>query len=745
VAQPSTSGSEFGGRAHGGPPGIESLFSIMGDGFQVLRPKRIASDDSSGGGDIDCVVFGLDRAWPLRAPGRVSITNCLNYDITAWYWIVDIDGEVVALDILDDPCGLGKYGFPTERLRNQPTEAGSSAVRAAYLASKRIYKGDLSPGAWEHISDMARSDPGTYQTVLTAIFGKALAKHLAALAHGNLSPSKSVAVRARRTQQFRRFRTLPRLIKIAFLSIRRVYKRLIEPTGLVVTIVGPDGTGKSTLVKGLVTATESLFRTTTTIHWRPGLLPRPGRLVGKALPDATSPHSRPPHGALASYALLTYFWTDFFLGGWLSTSLYRLRSGLVLVERGWDDIAVDSRRYRIRVRKGSVHFLGRFLPKPDVVLALEGSTLALLERKSEISASEMNRQMALWRSEATRGNYWFLDVEHSPDEVAAKARATLVNFLETRAISRVGQGWINIQESGSPRWVIPRGRGRASSSCLFLYQPVTAKSRAVWRLAYLAARLGMLNLVPRGSPPSKEVREILAPHLSPGGRFALMRSTHPSRYVAWLVDRNGQAEAVAKIALDPDGKAALAAEALSLERLSHHLPAPIRSPRVLFKDDGLIVSEPIKWTMRKRPWYLDEELAFALGRFYGAAQSREKGFSHGDFAPWNLLKCGSEWVLIDWENGGVSGPFQDPFHFLVQGHILLGQPSRDEIYKGLNGIGWVGAALKSYAEGANLPAEFAQAGLERYLLSPPPDGKSGSPYELRARHSLLEGLTSGAT
>ena len=67
-----------------------------------------------------------------------------------------------------------------------------------------------------------------------------------------------------------RRRTPRRFALRAWFEAARVVRRLGRPTGLLVSVVGPDGTGKTTLADGLESATDGLFRGTRRLHLTPG-------------------------------------------------------------------------------------------------------------------------------------------------------------------------------------------------------------------------------------------------------------------------------------------------------------------------------------------------------------------------------------------------------------------------------------------------------------------------------------------
>jgi hypothetical protein len=203
------------------------------------------------------------------------------------------------------------------------------------------------------------------------------------------------------------------------------------------------------------------------------------------------------------------------------------------------------------------------------------------------------------------------------------------------------------------------------------------------------------------------------------GTFSAAKCNRYGRFVLLLWTRSGRPGAVVKVALDDDGKLALAREAANLERLGHLLTVPLSAPKLLSSDDGVLVLAPVAWRPRRRPARLPEEVAFALGEFFRARASASRqgfGLAHGDASPWNLLRTPAGWVLIDWEHASDSAPpFHDLFHFLVHAHSLMGRPARHEILAGLEARGWVGGAIAAYARGAALAPESAPCYLASYL------------------------------
>lgn len=691
------------------------------------------------GGDIDVVASGVPRWWPLGLQGA-RLCQILRYDVTGWYWILDVDGRPIAVDTLVDPRGIGKYAFPirASEARLQDLEPAPPAVRAAYLALKRLRKGDRSTRAWAAIAGLAGEDPAGTTRLLTEALGNRAGRALADASLQGHPPDPRSWRRLRGRQRRARIRGVRGGVELAWAMAARWVGRIVQPSGLVVAVVGPDGAGKSTLAERLPEATSGLFRRSTRVHFRPGLLPSRASLRGETGP-VTEPHALPSRGAVASLLFLGYHFADWLLGGWMLLEPRRRRSDLVVLERGWWDLAVDPRRYRVGLPPALVEALGRVLPKPDLVLVLDAPAAVMHARKPELPTEELERQRRAWHKlRIPRAEKVVLDATRPVEEVLAGAREAVVVHLERRAVRRLAAGWVNLSGRSAPRWWVPRGPAAAARSGLAVYQPVTPRGRAGWEAARALARLGGFRLLPRGEAPPREVRVRLAPHLSPGTTYAVMRANHTGRYVALLVGEDGRARAVAKVATTPEAEEALRREARAIATWGGLLRPPLRAPSILAEGDGVLLLEAVTFRARRRPWVLPPAVARAVG-----ALERE-GVSHGDLAPWNLLEGEGGYVLVDWESAGpLPAPAWDLCHWLVQAHALLGRPRRGELLAALEGLGPFGEAVAGYLAEASVPLEELSRHIREHLersrsgLDPrTPDGLRG----LRAREALLHEL-----
>lgn len=158
-------------------------------------------------------------------------------------------------------------------------------------------------------------------------------------------------------------------------------------------IVGPDGCGKSTITSEL-----TYYENTIVKYWRPGLLPMPGKFPGfqYEVELNAQPHLRPTDRAFKSTMRLMYYFADYLLGDLFYIKLKK-NSGVILYERGWLDMFVDPKRYGLKKSK-KVLALFKFLAKPKYIFVITADAKKIMQRKSELSTEEIERQYSEWNN-----------------------------------------------------------------------------------------------------------------------------------------------------------------------------------------------------------------------------------------------------------------------------------------------------------------------------------------------------------
>lgn len=166
-----------------------------------------------------------------------------------------------------------------------------------------------------------------------------------------------------------------------------LYMTLGRPSGGIIAVLGPDGSGKSTFSDAFVEG-PLRGRPVLRMHHRPGTL---ASKTYHGVP-VTEPHAARPYPRWLSLAKLFFLFLDFWVGWWTKVRPFVRRGGWVVWERPWWDLAIDPARYRLRGCAGPARWLGAALPAPALVIILEAPVDVLLSRKREVSAKELTRQ-----------------------------------------------------------------------------------------------------------------------------------------------------------------------------------------------------------------------------------------------------------------------------------------------------------------------------------------------------------------
>ena len=216
-------------------------------------------------------------------------------------------------------------------------------------------------------------------------------------------------------------------------EMRRKLNRIQQPTGLHIVFLGPDGSGKSSVIECYMREMAQAFRRIEYRHLKPG----PQRASSSQ--PVTDPHGQPARGLLGSTAKILHFWATYLKG--TLTWLYPryLRSTLVVFDRYYHDLLADPARYRYGAPLLLARLLGKLLPQPDLVFILDAPAEILQSRKQEVPFDESVRQRTAYRglkSEYARA--YIIDASEPLDKVVASVLAHTITFMEQRTAKRLG-------------------------------------------------------------------------------------------------------------------------------------------------------------------------------------------------------------------------------------------------------------------------------------------------------------------
>lgn len=393
--------------------------TLQGEGqWLALSP----SEDELGefrGRDIDISVFPRSReAMVARLADRLRESGFRVRLINRWeaaqvyvlseggprpfFWNVDLVSHIQWRGF--DYCSLDDL---LHRPRGDGSRMVSADTHAAYRAIRRwLWAGEAASGC----AAASAVDHRRCQRVadeVAALTSGAIGVRLSLALAGKLSgcvaiSQRSAAPEVRSVRAALVMRALvrhPMRASACWLGWRlAALDAYLAPRGMVIALLGPDGSGKSMLADKLVHAHgEGLFSNerSVALHWRPGLLPKPSALVGGSTTvseeDIHSPRSRVPHGIALSALRALYFFADYWLGYWARVRPLLARGGLVVFDRYAFDIVLDPARYRLSGRLLWLYDLlfRRTAPQPDVTIVLDLPAVVAHARKPELGVEEI--------------------------------------------------------------------------------------------------------------------------------------------------------------------------------------------------------------------------------------------------------------------------------------------------------------------------------------------------------------------
>ncbi len=163
-----------------------------------------------------------------------------------------------------------------------------------------------------------------------------------------------------------------------------------------VSVLGPDGAGKSALLEALEMRLAHTAKPIKVRHLKPDIFFRAHR---QSRGVVTDPHGKPPRSVLVSVLKLV-FWT---LELWVDRLFTaRCNSPLEIWDRYYHDVLVDPKRYRYQGPMWLVRAFGWFVPSPDLFIILDAPTEVLQDRKREVAPEETERQRQSYRDLADR-------------------------------------------------------------------------------------------------------------------------------------------------------------------------------------------------------------------------------------------------------------------------------------------------------------------------------------------------------
>jgi len=163
----------------------------------------------------------------------------------------------------------------------------------------------------------------------------------------------------------------------------------LNPT-LVISFMGVDGSGKSTLIKQLNKRLKGNYKKIKNLHLRPYLF-----LTDKSTVN-TNPHNqKPPRFQIISLIkILTWlFMYRFFF--FVNSDKKNI---LIIFDRYAHDLLIDKTRYRFILPKKITQFILNLFPEPHLWIFLKAPIKIIEKRKKELPTHELVRQIREYKN-----------------------------------------------------------------------------------------------------------------------------------------------------------------------------------------------------------------------------------------------------------------------------------------------------------------------------------------------------------
>jgi thymidylate kinase len=211
-------------------------------------------------------------------------------------------------------------------------------------------------------------------------------------------------------------------------------RTLFRPAGLSIAILGPDGSGKSTVLAEIERRLAPHFVKVHRFHLRPGLLPDAGVLLRRReahVGPVADPHGRSPHSAPVAFVRLCWFACDYIVGHLTRIRKALAQSHLVLFDRHAADFACDPRRYRFALPAWLLRAAVALLPKPGLTFVLLADAATISQRKGEIPGDAVSEVLAGYERLA-KGRAIGVDATRPVEEVVGEIERHVLAFMKAR-------------------------------------------------------------------------------------------------------------------------------------------------------------------------------------------------------------------------------------------------------------------------------------------------------------------------
>ena len=405
-------------------------------------PQQIRSD-------VDCVIGpemtpGQIYALLYRNSSRIGaeIVRCRGYHIVLAGKSADGSPSFLTLDLSVDcelsglPFHAGSEVLESRRRYHQFWIPAANIEFGCYLV-RTIAKECLDDERARKLSSLYQQDAARCEQQVVRFWGARSSERIFSAARsGDWMPVRQRLSNLRAELRRRAVLRHPgRFLGNRLHSLLDRVRRVWRPDGLNLVLLGADGAGKSSLIEALGPRLASVFARSACYGFAPSILQH---LLRRGDRSTSQPHALPARSFLTSVVRAAY-WFVYYTFGYGMRHLAMARSTLVLNDRHFVDILVDTRRYRYGGPLWLLRLIWRLIPKPDLIVLLDAPPEVLQARKQEVSFAETARQRRAYLSLVrTMKNGHVVDATQSREHVAGDVSDIILRHFAARIARRFG-------------------------------------------------------------------------------------------------------------------------------------------------------------------------------------------------------------------------------------------------------------------------------------------------------------------
>ena len=157
---------------------------------------------------------------------------------------------------------------------------------------------------------------------------------------------------------------------------------------IVISFMGVDGSGKSTLIELLRKKLKNKFKKIKYVHLRPYLI-----LLDKSTIQANPHKTKKTWPILLNFIRILYWLIIYRLFFYLFANKPRQ---LIIFDRYADDLMIDPIRYKFNLPNRITKFILNFFPNPSLWIVLNAPIKVLEKRKKELPTKELKKQIRIY-------------------------------------------------------------------------------------------------------------------------------------------------------------------------------------------------------------------------------------------------------------------------------------------------------------------------------------------------------------